>query len=45
MVFDAGTQELIVDMANEMGPFAIVEGGAATRALSRALTEHLGAQA
>ena len=48
MVFDAGTQELIVDMANEMGPFAIVEGGgggAATRALSRGLTEHLGAQA
>ena len=35
MVFDAGTQELIVDMANEMGPFAIVEGGRGGRGNAR----------
>ena len=35
MVFDAGTQELIVDMANEMGPFVIVEGGRGGRGNAR----------
>ena len=35
MVFDAGTQELIVDMANEMGPFAVVEGGRGGRGNAR----------
>ena len=35
MVFDAGTQELIVDMANERGPFAIVEGGQGGRGNAR----------